>query len=319
MTTTLSKETQIGLNANTTNIDFVSGLRNRITDNARTNKVNWLCQENIMEFIYAPTPKFTDSFVQTINKNAERLGSSIEDRDNVINRLRKPRNKNVYFSSKAIQLSENIKLKQDLDINFFNQIPDNTMETFLIGNRFYRYWVIDKKAFIIHYKVWKKISEFDFESELDTKVYNDFMDKHGSREEVERHLSVDNILIFAIDFNEGISVEGINHEILSDFLRLLIFLRFGDVTINLVKSNSVTKLPSGDSMNNTSSKDITIVKANWNTISIRTEGFSVKAHFRLQPCGEGRTDRKLVFIDQFNKHGYIRKGQGIKQEIKVNA
>jgi hypothetical protein len=72
-------------------------------------------------------------------------------------------------------------------------------------------------------------------------------------------------------------------------------------------------------MNNTSSKDITIVKANWNTISIRTDGFSVKAHFRLQPCGEGRTDRKLVFIDQFNKNGYVRKGQGIKQEIKVSA
>jgi hypothetical protein len=51
---------------------------------------------------------------------------------------------------------------------------------------------------------------------------------------------------------------------------------------------------------------VTIVTSKWNITSIRNEGFAVSGHFRLQPCGTGRGNVKLVFIEPFTKNGYKR-------------
>lgn len=34
--------------------------------------------------------------------------------------------------------------------------------------------------------------------------------------------------------------------------------------------------------------------------------FKVRGHFALRACGKGRTDRKVVFIDEYKKGGYVR-------------
>jgi hypothetical protein len=52
---------------------------------------------------------------------------------------------------------------------------------------------------------------------------------------------------------------------------------------------------------------ITLVNSRWNITSIRTEGFNVSGHFRLQPCGPDRGDVKIIFIEPFAKEGYVRK------------
>jgi hypothetical protein len=55
--------------------------------------------------------------------------------------------------------------------------------------------------------------------------------------------------------------------------------------------------------------DIEIVDSNWFTTSIRTEGFGVTGHFRLQPVGEARQGRKLIWIADFQKHGYTKRAK----------
>ena len=100
---------------------------------------------------------------------------------------------------------------------------------------------------------------------------------------------------------------------------MLVYLKFGDVNIKLLKSNTNSKLSKGNKIKNGLNKDIFIVTDNWNTISIRTEGFSVKSHYRLQACGEGRKDRKHILITEFRKNGYVRKGNGVKKtNIKLS-
>lgn len=54
----------------------------------------------------------------------------------------------------------------------------------------------------------------------------------------------------------------------------------------------------------------------WYTTIIRTEGFSVRGHFRLQPCGKGKQDKKLIYIHEFQKHGYVRRARLILNETK---
>lgn len=51
---------------------------------------------------------------------------------------------------------------------------------------------------------------------------------------------------------------------------------------------------------------VTIVNSRWNTTVIQTEQFGVRGHFRLQPCGTGRRDSEVIFIEPFVKNGYKR-------------
>ena len=54
----------------------------------------------------------------------------------------------------------------------------------------------------------------------------------------------------------------------------------------------------------------------WYTTIVRNEGFSVRGHFRLQPCGKGKQDKKLIYIHEFQKHGYVRRARLILNETK---
>lgn len=57
---------------------------------------------------------------------------------------------------------------------------------------------------------------------------------------------------------------------------------------------------------NTLPLPVTVVNNNWNITSIRTEGFPVSGHLRVQPTKDGP---KLIFIEPFKKHGYVRRAK----------
>lgn len=51
---------------------------------------------------------------------------------------------------------------------------------------------------------------------------------------------------------------------------------------------------------------VTVINSHWNITSVRTEGFNVSGHFRLQPTKAGV---RVIFINPFQKHGYVRKAK----------
>jgi len=55
---------------------------------------------------------------------------------------------------------------------------------------------------------------------------------------------------------------------------------------------------------NKTKQPLTVLNANYLKTSKRTEGFKVRGHFRWQPCGPNRSERKLIFVDSFEKSGY---------------
>lgn len=71
------------------------------------------------------------------------------------------------------------------------------------------------------------------------------------------------------------------------------------------RSNGATK-KQGKIVNDLS-VPITIINSKWNVTSIRTEGFSVSGHFKLVWTGEGRKVSKMVFVQPYEKNGYVRK------------
>jgi hypothetical protein len=52
---------------------------------------------------------------------------------------------------------------------------------------------------------------------------------------------------------------------------------------------------------------VEILDSTWFTTIVRREGFQVSGHFRLQPVGPERSERKLIWIDRYEKGGYVRK------------
>lgn len=55
--------------------------------------------------------------------------------------------------------------------------------------------------------------------------------------------------------------------------------------------------------------DVTLLSCDWYTTIVRTEGFGVKGHFRMQACGKGYRERRLTYINEYRKHGYIRRAK----------
>ena len=50
---------------------------------------------------------------------------------------------------------------------------------------------------------------------------------------------------------------------------------------------------------------ITYLDSKWFTNLVKSDAFTVHGHFRLQACGTGLKDHKLIWIDEYEKSGYI--------------
>lgn len=117
----------------------------------------------------------------------------------------------------------------------------------------------------------------------------------------------------AFEFGFDLETEGYyfpqtQKEAFNRIAKILTFILLGDIeTLFLDPGKSNNKPKNSGKIINTSRVPVTIVDSRWNTIVVRTDGFGVRGHFRLQPCGAGRADRKLVWIAAFEKHGYTRR------------
>lgn len=90
--------------------------------------------------------------------------------------------------------------------------------------------------------------------------------------------------------------------------KLITFVELGDIeTVILEKGRNNGKAKSDGKITNGANYTVYVVDSSWNKLIIRTEGFAVMGHFRLQPCGAGLIDRKLIWINAFEKHGYTRR------------
>lgn len=183
------------------------------------------------------------------------------------------------------------------------------------------------------YVAWDEDTFFRFfrvkEKELDriycAKVWIDSVDKNASGGEVFFD-------IFSLDIVQGFidgyrtAFEQLKNE--SDFersdvykkligeddpfkiedecMRVLVYLYFSDLQYKYVKAGKKYGTRK-TGMKNASDKNVFFVDANWNIVSIRKEDFTVSGHFRLQPYGPGMSKRKLIYIDEFLKHGYVRR------------
>lgn len=65
---------------------------------------------------------------------------------------------------------------------------------------------------------------------------------------------------------------------------------------------------------NETKRNIEILDSTWFTTIVRSEGFNVRGHFRMQPCGPALSERKLIWISDFEKSGYTRTAKILNEQ-----
>lgn len=114
---------------------------------------------------------------------------------------------------------------------------------------------------------------------------------------------------FGIEMKNGRYFFDENHiNEFSMIMRLLTFIELGDIEVlELAGGRNNGGKKDTDKITNTTKNTVYVVDSSWNKLIIRTDGFAVRGHFRLQPFGYNMADRKLIWIDAFEKNGYVRK------------
>ena len=82
-----------------------------------------------------------------------------------------------------------------------------------------------------------------------------------------------------------------------------LFLKYAEIETKHLPPKSKTSDGKIQHKNETNST-VTILDSTWFTTLVKSDAFKVRGHFRLQPCGEGRKERKLIWINDFQKSGY---------------
>lgn len=111
---------------------------------------------------------------------------------------------------------------------------------------------------------------------------------------------------FQIQAKKLLGIESLKDIIASyrgDALFMINFLRYAQVETKFLPAGQMTKFVDCKYRNDTKS-NITILNSTWFTNLVKSDAFKVRGHFRLQPCGEGHKDRKLIWINDFQKEGY---------------
>lgn len=85
--------------------------------------------------------------------------------------------------------------------------------------------------------------------------------------------------------------------------KLLIYLTYGEVNEKFIPSKEKRKIGNLTTFTNDSSMNIVYANSLWKT-NIKVGGFSVRGHFRMQPIGIGRSNHRLIWIEEFAKKGY---------------
>ncbi|MFT6841799.1 MAG: hypothetical protein ACI8Q1_000242 [Parvicella sp.] len=120
--------------------------------------------------------------------------------------------------------------------------------------------------------------------------------------------------IFRVDTVTGDRHLGINQAFddedeikLASFVSAIIFIELAEIETVKIKPNQKIGKTKKTSIVNSGSTEFVVVRSSWNKEYTLSGSFDVSGHFRMQPCGKGMLDRKLIFIKPFSKNGYHRK------------
>ena len=104
---------------------------------------------------------------------------------------------------------------------------------------------------------------------------------------------------------------------LTDVLKAFTFLHLAKIIDTTKLSEEDSSIKFSDRVRYLKSSIIEIIQVDtlYDENSHTVNPFGVKGHFRNQPIGENREERKLIYIDEFMKTGYHRTATKVQKQI----
>lgn len=188
--------------------------------------------------------------------------------------LLNPYTKNHLFTATAQEVINNIKVSESFDLEILHTLPKDETRffNFLYGKDRYIGCLWNNNDLYI----------IDLSRDPNTRL-------------VERNV----VLVSLKSSPEVFSAT------LRDAIKCLIFLKLTEpeiIHLAAGKKHGTRK----EGHYNATAFPVIIVDSTWNQYIVRTEGFGVSGHFRLQRYGKGNMDLKLIWIKPFEKNGYVR-------------
>jgi len=113
-------------------------------------------------------------------------------------------------------------------------------------------------------------------------------------------VDLQNDRLFRDDMNK-VSDDEFIEEYFSMFMLVVTYLELTPVTLEVLESNRSTNQSKKEGKIKNEGKKVIIVKTNWNVEKLDLRDIHVRGHWRLQPCGVGRSQYKYVFVKPYEK------------------
>lgn len=113
---------------------------------------------------------------------------------------------------------------------------------------------------------------------------------------------------FSIGYNSN-DISLFIYEKIGLIFLLKMFKDYADVETKIIPPNSRTKKDNYKYINDTK-LELTYLDSKWFTNLVRSEGFNVRGHFRLQPKKkDGKWTKELIWVHEFQKTGYTSRAR----------
>lgn len=119
--------------------------------------------------------------------------------------------------------------------------------------------------------------------------------------------------VFVSSLIKEIGVQEYAEQCLELNVLLLNFIKYADVETKILNPNQRIKGVDCKYVNETDSK-IEFLDCKWFTTLVKSDAFKVRGHFAIRACGEGRKDRKLSWIPEYQKNGYTASARKLNQQ-----
>jgi len=235
--------------------------------------------------------------------------NDILTRKNRLKDLHSSQNHKLFYITKKVQEHSELIKFDKINLGWFRNLKNQNSTYILNKYEFFRFRVEEKNAiFIMHFYKDTEITEEKLKYLSTLNVPNaDFLGYKFDTFII--HLDEEKYPDGFMPENEEWGQNPVNKE---RFVKLLLFIELSEPVIEIIKDNQKIKLNNDweksmdGKVKNESGVNVILVNTLWNKVIINDSGFSVKGHIRIQPYGPGRTLYKPIWIDEFQKSGYIR-------------
>ncbi len=234
-------------------------------------------------------PIFTMEIVETMHPNQTEVDESMATTFQLVD----AKDQKAYYVTDSVleklELLKITKKSEHYDWTVFHEVKDCKKTFIFPNNQCLRMWISGDTIMFCHLM-------FKFHK--------------GSKNE-----GVSNWVMFYLNRITGELCDHFKHQdvtSIEEFIyKLLCFVFLSDNEEILVEPGRKYGTKKQGKVINELTIPLTVINSRWNVTTIRTDSFGVRGHFALRRVGEGRVNTRMVFIQPFEKKGYVRRAANL--------